>query len=173
MKSLLTRVRHATKIHKIPHTSMPLLSFDWRRQEGRGYAKKNLTLHAHAAIVIRLAMRRRRRIALVTLMRSALAVVRGRATIFRRRLSLVIRHVMGRVRSIGMLPRIVQRYGRNHCWVHSLMASVFVLRRGKVLGCGLLFLVVVVFHLVNRIHAILLIGFTFKVLLFFGRQLLQ
>jgi hypothetical protein len=132
-----------------------------------------LTLHAHAAIVIGLAMGRRR-IALVTLMGTALAVVRGRqTTIFRRRLSLVIRHVMGRVRSIAMLPRIVLRRWRTHSWVHSCMARVFVRRRGKVLGCALLFLLLLFFHLVNRIHAILLIGFTFVVLLFFGSQLLK
>jgi L-asparagine transporter-like permease len=131
-----------------------------------------LKLHAHAASVIGLAMRRRR-IALVTLMGTALAVVRGRrAAIFRRRLSLVIRHVMRRVWSIAMLSRIVLRW-RNHSWVHSCVASVVVMRRRKVLGCGLLFLLIVFFHLFNRIHAILLIRFTFEVLLFFGRQLLK
>lgn len=164
MKSLPTRMRHATKIHFVPHTRPCKRNVD---------TQTPFRLHAHAAIVIGLAIRRRgRRIPLVTLMRAALAVVRKRATIFRRRLSLVIGHVMGRVRSITMLPRIVLKL-RNDSWVHSLMALVIVLRRRKVLGCGLLFLLVVVFHLVNRIHAILLVGFTFEVLLFFGRQLLR
>jgi hypothetical protein len=141
--------------------------------------QKPLTLHAHATIVIGLTMRRRR-IALVTLMGTGLAVVRGRATILRRRLSLVIRHVMGRVRSIAMLPRIVltmQRHSRargDHSWVHSWVHVHVVMDRVHVLSHVSLLLVVLVFiPLVNGMHTIVFVSFTLVVLLLFGRQLLR
>jgi hypothetical protein len=124
---------------------------------------------------------RRRRIALVTVRRTALVVARRRATIFRLTLvTLAIGHVVGRIRSIAMLPRIVLTVRRHsgtrgdHSLVHSWVHVHFVLDRVHVLRhVSLLLVVFVIIPLINRIHAVVFVGFTFVVLLLFGRKLLR